>query len=78
MRIRYEESMPIHGDLPAVWKGSYQDSLSTSSYRCRDQTTDADEATKALRKLAKWFHSDGRPPPTLKQRLQAALDECSD
>ena len=75
LKINYNESAPIHGDLEDVWRGSYQDCLSRSSYRCREQTADSEEATKALKRLAKWFHSDGLPPPTMRQRLQAMLDE---
>ena len=53
--VSYLESLHIHGDLEQVWRGSYQDNLSKSHYRVREQSTDADTATKGLKRLTKWF-----------------------
>ena len=52
--IGYEVSLHIHGDLEVVWGGRYQDNLSKTFYRCREQSKDPDEATEALRTFARW------------------------
>ena len=56
--VPYVESLHIHGDLEQVWRGSYQDTLSQSHYRAREQSTNPDTATKGLRRFTKWIWSD--------------------
>ena len=75
LSIPYADSVPIHGDLEDVWRGSYQDRLHKSSYRCREQPTDPDAATKALRLFARWLHQDGNPEPSLKEKLKALVKD---
>ena len=70
LRIPYQESINIHGDLEDVWRHSYQGQLSKSNYRVREQATDPDTATKALRKLVKWFNQDGEPEVSVKEQLK--------
>ena len=72
LHISYEDGHQIHGDLQTVWRYSYQPSLPKSSYETREQSTDSDRATKALRTFAKWLFQD-RPSPSVKQRLQGIL-----
>ena len=70
--IPYKESIHVHGDLEEVWRDAYQDGLHKSHYRVREQSKDADTATKALRSFAKWIN--GRKiGPTLKEKLREIL-----
>ena len=55
LEIPYAVSVPIHGDLHQVWGKNYQQDVPTSVYSIRKQSRDPEVATKALRKLAKWF-----------------------
>ena len=55
LKIPYCESVHIHGDLHAVWGKNYQQDVPTSVYSIREQSKDPAVATKAARKLAKWF-----------------------
>ena len=54
LEVGYDDSLHIHGDLEEVWRGRYQDNLHKSFYRCREQSKEADEATKGLRVFARW------------------------
>ena len=74
LKVSYNESLPIHGDLEQVWRLSYQDKLDRSNYRVREQPTDPDVCTKALRKLVTWFHENGAPKPDLRTQLQMLLE----
>ena len=71
--VPYRESLHIHGDLEDVWRHAYQGGLSKSHYRVREQSTDPDTATKALRRFKKWLHGKGNGP-SLKEKLQEILD----
>ena len=73
LKIPYMQGLPIHGDLEQVWRVSYQDKLDRSNYRVREQPTDPDVATQALRRLVQWFHEDGAPKPSLRSQLQTIL-----
>ena len=73
LKVSYMEGLPIHGDLEQVWRTNYQDKLDRSNYRVRDQPTDPDVATKALRKLVKWFQETGAPKPSLRSQLETML-----
>ena len=73
LNVEYKEHLHIHGDLEEVWRDHYQSKLRKSGYRVREQTTDSDLATAALRRLAKWITSDGAPQPTVKQQLETIL-----
>ena len=53
--ISYRWGFEIHGDLEDVWRSNYQPGLPKSGYKRRNQSRDPDEATRALRCLAKWF-----------------------
>ena len=75
LRIPYRESVNIHGDLEDVWRHSYQDKLSKSNYRVREQATDPDTATKALRLLAKWLNEGGEPAISVKEQLKDILSK---
>ena len=55
LSISYRWGFEIHGDLEDVWRKSYQPDLHRSGYKNRNQSRDPDEATRALRMLAKWF-----------------------
>ena len=55
LNITYRWSFEIHGDLEKVWRCSYQPTLPKSGYKKRTQSRDPNEATQALRRLAKWF-----------------------
>ena len=70
--IPYKESIHVHGDLEEVWRDSYQDSLHKSHYRVREQSTDPDTATKALRSFARWINGK-KIGPTLKEKLREIL-----
>ena len=48
----YEESFPIHGDLPDVWSGSYQLDMRHTKSKLRIQPTDPKRALVGLRKFA--------------------------
>ena len=78
LKVPYRHSMHIHGDLELVWRHSYQDQLDRSNYRVREQSTDVDLATKALRKLAMWISKGGQPKAELKERLQGILEDMDD
>ena len=78
LKIPYEQSLPIHGDLEIVWRVSYQGKLDRSNYRVRDQSTDPDVATRALRRLKKWFHESGAPKPSIRSQLQTLLQNLDD
>ena len=74
--IGYDESVHIHGDLEEVWRGRYQDNLHKSFYRCREQSKDADEATKALRRFARWIvqnPDEPTKPLERKEKFMAAM-----
>ena len=73
LKVPYNEHMHVHGDLEKVWRDHYQSKLLKSGYRVREQTTDADLATAALRRLANWFTSAGAPKPSVKEQLQTIL-----
>ena len=75
LHVPYHESLHIHGDLQSIWRGHYEPKLMKSGNKTREQSTDTDTATAALRRFAKWIHKDGRPPPSLKQRLRSLLEE---
>ena len=78
LKVPYRHSMHIHGDLELVWRLSYQDKLDKSNYRVREQSTDVDTATKALRKLAKWFTKGGDPKAEVRERLEGILEDLED
>ena len=73
LRIPYQESINIHGDLEDVWRHSYQGQLSKSNYRVREQATDPDTATKALRKFVKWLNKTGEPEVSVREQLKDIL-----
>ena len=73
--VPYIESLHIHGDLEQVWRGAYQDSLSKSHYRVREQSSEADVATKGLRRFTKWVHNEKSADQTAKiAEIRALLD----
>ena len=74
LKVPYRDSLHIHGDLEDVWRHAYQDRLSKSHYRVREQSGDPDTATKALRKLAKWLHQRGQSTMSFKEKLQEFLE----
>ena len=74
LKIPYRDSLHIHGDLEEVWRHSYQGRLSRSYYRVREQSTDPDTATKALRTLAKWMHQKGKATMSFKEKLQQFME----
>ena len=54
--IPYEESFPMHGDLPDVWEGSYEEGMvQTSASKNRKQPRDPETACAGLRKIARFF-----------------------
>ena len=53
--IPYEESVPMHGDLPDVWQASYGEGMTTSGSKNREQPRDPGAACKGLRKIAQFF-----------------------
>ena len=74
--IPYNDSLHIHGDLEEVWRGRYQDKLHNSYYRCRDQSKEADVATKALRMFARWVvqnPDEPTKPLTRSEKFMAAM-----
>ena len=75
LNVPYEESFQLHGDLWEVWHKSYEQAVPKSKYEVRTQSTDADYACCALRKLANWFGRGKKVRPKLDagQRLQFAL-----
>ena len=77
LNIEYKEHLHIHGDLEEVWRDHYQSKLRKSGYRVREQATDSDLATAALRALSKWILSDEAPQPTVKQQLETILKGMS-
>ena len=73
LTISYNDSLHIHGDLEEVWRGKYQDKLHKSSYRCREQSKEADEATKAIRTFARWVVQNPDEPTQPLNRSQKLL-----
>ena len=55
LSISYRWGFEIHGDLEDVWRGNYQPKLPKSNFKKRLQSRDPEEATHALRRIAKWF-----------------------
>ena len=52
LRIPYEESFPVHGDVYDVWQDSYENTVPKSGFKVRKQPRDPDVACTALRKIA--------------------------
>ena len=77
LNLEYKEHLHIHGDLEEVWRDHYQSKLRKSGYRVREQTTDPDLATAALRRLKEWILSDEAPKPSVKQQLESILEGMS-
>ena len=75
LHVPYAEHLHIHGDLQVVWRGHYQTKLLKSGCKTREQSLDPDTANAALKRFAKWLHEDGRPQPSLKQKLVAILKD---
>ena len=75
LHVPYSEHLHIHGDLEGVWRGHYQSKLLKSTCKTREQSLDPDTSTAALKRFAKWIHKDGRPQPSLKQKLAAILKD---
>ena len=74
LSVGYEESVHIHGDLECCWRNSYQRKLTKSGYRNREQSEDPEEATKALRRFARWLHAAvDRPPKVPLTRTEKML-----
>ena len=74
--IGYDISLHIHGDLEVVWAGRYQDNLSKTYYRCREQSKDPDEATNGLRTFSRWVvQNPDEPTQPLKrgEKFMAAM-----
>ena len=61
------------GHLEEVWRGRYQDNLHKSFYRCREQSKEPDEATKALRSLARWIVQNPNEPTQPLQRSEKIM-----
>ena len=73
LNIPYPEQLHIHGDLEVVWRNHYQGQLIKSGNKNRKQSTNADEATRALKRFAGWLHSSDEPKPSIRQQLAAIL-----
>ena len=73
--VDYSLHVHIHGDLEEVWRSHYQNKLRKSGYREREQASDPDLATKALKLFSKWLHEQGRAGKSMKERLQEILRE---
>ena len=73
LRVEYELHMHIHGDLEVVWRSHYQNKLLKSGYREREQATDSDLATAALRRFKDWLRTTEEPQLSVKQKLQEIL-----
>ena len=59
--------------MEEVWRGRYQDNLHKSYYRCREQSKDPDEATKALRTFARWIVQNPAEPTQPLQRSEKMM-----
>ena len=73
LNVPYSEQLHIHGDLEGVWRAHYQGKLLKSGLKTREQAPDSDQATKALRRFAKWLHDTEEPKPSIRQQLNAIL-----
>ena len=73
LNIPYPEQLHIHGDLEVVWRNHYQGQLIKSGNKNRKQSTNADEATRALKRFAGWLHSSDEPKPSIRQQLATIL-----
>ena len=74
LKVGYEQSVHIHGDLECCWRSSYQRKLTKSGYRNREQSEDPEEVTKALRRFARWLHAAvDRPPKVPLTRTEKML-----
>ena len=59
-----------------VWAGRYQDNLTKTYYRCREQSKDSDEATNGLRTFSRWVvQNPDEPTQPLKrgEKFMAAM-----
>ena len=61
--VWFEEGMDIHGDHPDTWVKNYQPDaeLKNPMFKRREQATDPDIATRALRKLVTSLEIAGQP-----------------
>ena len=75
LKVPYDDSVEIHGDLWEVWHDSYESSVPKSSYPTRTQSTNPDKACRALRKFANFCGFGKRLKPKLSrsERLQYHL-----
>ena len=74
LHVPYPESLHIHGDLECVWRSHYETKLVKSGLKTREQSLDTDTATRALRRFADWLHQNQQPPPSVRQQLEAILE----
>ena len=73
LNVPYSEQLHIHGDLEGVWRNHYQGRLLKSGNKNREQATNSDKATKALRRFASWLHDTDEPKPNIRQQLLGIL-----